>query len=71
MQQPSASGRTMNGLGPGMMMMHGRQDAVAVAQMRDIHALFGNHDRMTIWWLVRNTTTGVGGTVAQGDAQRH
>jgi hypothetical protein len=44
---PPAPGRTMNGRGPGMMMMHGGQDAGAMAQMRDIHALFANHDRMT------------------------
>jgi hypothetical protein len=30
-----------------MMMMHGSQDAGTMAQMRDIHALFANHDRMT------------------------
>jgi hypothetical protein len=46
-RQPSAPARTMNGMGPGMMMMHGGQDAGAMAQMRDIHALFANHDRMT------------------------
>jgi uncharacterized protein (DUF2267 family) len=43
-RQPSAPGHAMNGMGPGMMMMHGGQDAGAMAQ---IHALFANHDRMT------------------------
>jgi hypothetical protein len=45
-QQSSAAGRTMHGMGPGMMMMHGGQDG-GMAQMRGIHELFANHDRMT------------------------
>jgi hypothetical protein len=41
----SASGRMMNGVGPGMM---GRShDAATMAQMGDIHQLFINHDRIT------------------------
>jgi hypothetical protein len=41
----SASGRMMNGIGPGMM---GRNhDAATMAQMGDIHELFINHDRIT------------------------
>jgi hypothetical protein len=43
--QQSASGRTMNGMGPGMM---GRShDAGTMAEMGDIHELFVNHDRIT------------------------
>jgi hypothetical protein len=46
-QQPSAPKGTMNGMGPGIMMMQGGQDAGAMAQMREIHELFANHNRMT------------------------
>jgi hypothetical protein len=43
--QRSASGRMMNGMGPGMM---GRShDAGTMAEMGDIHELFVNHDRIT------------------------
>jgi hypothetical protein len=43
--QRSASGRTMNGVGAGMM---GRgHDAGTMAEMGDIHELFVNHDRIT------------------------
>jgi hypothetical protein len=43
--QRSASGRTMNGMGAGMM---GRgHDAGTMAEMGDIHELFVNHDRIT------------------------
>ena len=43
--QRSASGRMMNGMGPGMM---GRgRDAALMAEMADIHELFLNHDRIT------------------------
>jgi hypothetical protein len=43
--QRSASDRVMNGMGRGMM---GRShDAATMAQMRDIHELFMNHDRIT------------------------
>jgi uncharacterized protein (DUF2267 family) len=66
-QQPSAPGRTMNGLGPGMMMMHGRQDAGAMAQMRDIHALFANHDRMTR--TVTNLPDGIRTVTESNDPQ--
>jgi hypothetical protein len=41
--QRSASGR-MNGMGRGMMARH---DGATMAQMRDIHELFLNHDRIT------------------------
>jgi hypothetical protein len=41
----SASGRMMNGMGPGIM---GRShDAGTMAEMGDIHELFVNHDRIT------------------------
>lgn len=43
--QRSASGRMMNGMGPGMM--GSGHDAALMAQMRDIHELFLNHDRIT------------------------
>jgi hypothetical protein len=66
-QQPSAPGRTMNGLGPGMMMMHGRQDAGAMAQMHDIHALFANHDRMTR--TVTNLPDGIRTVTESNDPQ--
>ena len=46
-QQSSAARRTMQGMGPGMMRMQGGQTAGAMAQMRGIHELFANHDRMT------------------------
>ncbi len=46
-QHSSAAGRTMQGMGPGMMMMQRGQDAGAMAQMRGTHELFANHDRMT------------------------
>ena len=46
-QRPPARGRLINGKGPEMMMMQGGQDAGVMAQMRDIHELFANHDRMT------------------------
>ncbi len=43
--QRSASGRTVNGRGPGMM---GRShDSGTMAEMGDIHELFINHDRIT------------------------
>jgi len=43
--QRSASGRMMNGMGPGMM---GRgHDAATMAEMGEIHELFVNHDRIT------------------------
>ena len=42
--QRPASGR-MNGMGPGMMAMG--HDAATMVQMRDIHELFINHDRIT------------------------
>ena len=43
--QRSASGRMMNGMGPGMM---GRgHDAATMAEMGDIHELFVHHDRIT------------------------
>ncbi len=42
--QQTASGR-MNGMGPGMMAKG--HDAATMAQMRDIHDLFLNHDRIT------------------------
>jgi hypothetical protein len=43
--QRSASGRIMNGMGPGMM--GGGHDAATMAQMGDIHELFISHDRIT------------------------
>jgi hypothetical protein len=43
--QRSASGRMMNGMGPGMM--GSGHDAATMAQMGDIHELFINHDRIT------------------------
>ena len=46
-QQSSAAGRTMQGMGPGLMLMQGGQDGGAMAQMRGIDELFANHDRMT------------------------
>jgi hypothetical protein len=42
--QRPASGR-MNGMGPGMMARG--HDTATMAQMRDIHELFVNHDRIT------------------------
>jgi hypothetical protein len=44
-------GSAMQGMGPGMMrmdrgMMGVAHDAATMAQMRDIHALLGNHDRI-------------------------
>jgi hypothetical protein len=39
----------VRGMGPGMMgrgMMGGAHDSATMAQMRDIHALLGNHDRI-------------------------
>ena len=44
-QQPSASGHMMNGMGP--RMMGGGHDAATMAEMGDIHELFINHDRIT------------------------
>jgi hypothetical protein len=43
--QPSASGRMMNAIGPGMMGKG--PDAATMSQMGDIHELFLNHDRIT------------------------
>ena len=65
-QQPSAPGRTMNGMGPGMMMQGGRQ-AGAMAQMRDIHELFANHDRMTR--TVTNLPDGIRTVTESNDPQ--
>lgn len=42
-------GPAVRGMGPGMMgrgMMGGAHDSATMAQMRDIHALLGNHDRI-------------------------
>ena len=44
-QQQSASGHRMNGMGP--RMMGGGHDAATMAEMGDIHELFINHDRIT------------------------
>lgn len=67
-QQSSAPGRTMRGTGrPGMMMMQGGQDAGAMAQMRGIHELFANHDRMTR--TVTNLPDGIR-TVTESDDPR-
>jgi len=66
-QQPSAPGRTMNGMGPGMMMMQGGHDASAMAQMRDIHELFANHDRMTR--TVTNLADGIRTVTESNDPQ--
>ena len=41
----SASGRMMNGMGPGVM--GSGHDAALMAEMGDIHELFVNHDRIT------------------------
>jgi len=65
-QPPSAPGRRMNGMGPGMMM-HGGQDAGAMAQMHDIHALFANHDRMTR--TVTNLPDGIRTVTESNDPQ--
>jgi hypothetical protein len=55
MVQRPASGRMMNGMGPGMM---GRShDAATLAEMGDIHELFINHDRITR--TVRNLPNGI------------
>jgi hypothetical protein len=43
--QRPASGRMMNGMGPGMM--GGGHDASTMAQMAGVHELFMNHDRIT------------------------
>jgi hypothetical protein len=53
--QQSASGHTMNGMGPGMM--GGGRDAATMSQMRDVHELFINHDRITR--TVRNLPNGI------------
>jgi hypothetical protein len=45
MVQRPASGRMMNGMGPGMM--GGGHDAGTMAQMAAVHELFVNHDRIT------------------------
>jgi hypothetical protein len=45
MVERSASGRMMNGRGPGMM--GGSHDADTMAEMGDIHELFMNHERIT------------------------
>jgi hypothetical protein len=45
-QKPIAPGRAMHGMGP-EMMTPGGHDTGTMAQMRDIHELFANHDRMT------------------------
>jgi hypothetical protein len=66
-QQSSAPGRTMHGTGPGMMMMHGGQDAGAMAQMRAIHELFANHDRMTR--TVTNLPDGIRTVTESNDPQ--
>jgi hypothetical protein len=66
-QQPSAPGRAMNGNGPGMMMMQGGHDAGAMAQMRDIHELFANHDRMTR--TVTNLPDGIRTVTESNDPQ--
>ena len=66
-QQPSAPGRTMNGMGPGTMMMQGGHDAGAMAQMRDIHELFANHDRMTR--TVTNLADGIRTVTESNDPQ--
>ena len=66
-QQPSAPGRTMNGMGPGMMMMQGGHDAGAMAQMLDIHELFANHDRMTR--TVTNLADGIRTVTESNDPQ--
>ncbi|HLG55359.1 MAG TPA: hypothetical protein VI485_08500 [Vicinamibacterales bacterium] len=65
-QQPSAPGRTMNGMGRGMMMQGGH-DAGAMAQMRDIHELFANHDRMTR--TVTNLADGIRTVTESNDPQ--
>jgi hypothetical protein len=66
-QQPSAPGRTMHRMGPGMMMMQSGQDAGAMAQMRGIHELFANHDRMTR--TVTNLPDGIRTVTESNDPQ--
>ena len=66
-QQSSAPGRTMHGTGPGMMMTQDGQDAGAMAQMRAIHELFANHDRMTR--TVTNLPDGIRTVTESNDPQ--
>jgi hypothetical protein len=49
------------------MMMQGGHDAGAVAQMRDIHELFANHDRMTR--TVTNLADGIRTVTESNDPQ--
>lgn len=61
--QPTASGRMMHAPGRGMMGM--THDAAEMAQMRDIHELFMNHDRITR--TVTNLPNGIRTTTESTD----
>lgn len=65
-QQSSAPVPTMHGTAPGMMM-HDGQDGGAMAQMRAIHELFANHDRMTR--AVTNLPDGIRTVTESNDPQ--